>query len=105
MSNVKRDLLVDYIEEKIYPLTLSEKGKAKLAILLNRFNTEELYKAIDISFANYIKLDENGEYSSSSVNYFIEKIGGIAHNNSLPLIEQKNKAYNKYWSENIFLLG
>lgn len=81
-------------------------GKNNLSVLNNEFNVEDLKNAIDISYKNYIKLDDSGKIDSNSVDTFINKIGGIAHNNSLSPIEQKvkhikNYAKNKfaYWNE------
>lgn len=98
--------LIQYVEDKIQPYTLNSVGKNNLSVLNNEFNVEDLKNAIDISYKNYIKLDDNGEIDSKSVDTFINKIGGIAHNNSLSPIEQKvkhikNYAKNKfaYWNE------
>lgn len=98
--------LIQYVEDKIQPYTLNSIGKNNLSVLNNEFNVEDLKNAIDISYKNYIKLDDSGKIDSNSVDTFINKIGGIAHNNSLSPIEQKvkhikNYAKNKfaYWNE------
>lgn len=98
--------LIQYVEDKIQPYTLNNIGKNNLSVLNNEFNVEDLKNAIDISYKNYIKLDDSGKIDSNSVDTFINKIGGIAHNNSLSPIEQKvkhikNYAKNKfaYWNE------
>ena len=81
--------IINYIESKIKPHTLSEIGKSNIAVLLDEFSFDDLCSAVDTSFKTYIRLDKNGEPTQSSVAKFLEKIGGIAHNNSLSPIEQK----------------
>lgn len=100
--------LVEYVEDKIQPYTLNSIGKNNLSVLINEFSIEDLINAIDISYKNYITLDDNGNIDNNSVNTFLNKIGGIAHNNSLSPIEQKvkhikNYAKNKfaYWNEGV----
>ncbi len=44
---------------------------------------------MDISYNNYITIGSDGKPTSQSVDNFLSKIGGIAHNNSLAPIEQK----------------
>lgn len=100
------DSIVNYIHTKIMPITLSERGKSKISNLLNQFKKEELRNAIDIGYEVYVHFDENGEPTRDSVSNFLDKIGGIAHNNSLSPIDQKlrhlknigKKNFN-YWDE------
>lgn len=99
------EYLIDYIESKIKPYTLSEFGKNDISVLLNQFDLNKLIEAIDISYKNYIKFDEEQLLIKSSVSNFLNKIGGIAHNNSQTPIEQKlrhiknicNSKFN-YWN-------
>lgn len=100
--------LIEYVEDKIQPYTLNSIGKNNLSVLINEFSIEDLMSAIDISYKNYIKLDENGDIDNNSINTFLSKIGGIAHNNSLSPIDKKvnhikNYAKNKfsYWNEGV----
>lgn len=100
--------LVEYVEDKIQPYTLNKIGENDLSVLINEFSMEDLIKAIDISYKNYIELDENGDIDNNSINTFLSKIGGIAHNNSLSPIDKKvnhikNYAKNKfsYWNEGV----
>lgn len=100
--------LVEYVEDKIKPYTLNKIGENDLSVLINEFSMEDLIKAIDISYKNYIELDENGDIDNNSINTFLSKIGGIAHNNSLSPIDKKvnhikNYAKNKfsYWNEGV----
>lgn len=81
--------LIEYINNKINPLSLSEFGKNDISVLLQQFEFENLKEAIDISFKNYITFDENGNITKESVSIFLSKIGGIAHNNLLSPIEKK----------------
>lgn len=98
--------LINYIENKISPYTLNEIGKNDISVLLSEFDAEILIDAIDISYKNYIILDNEGKITGESINEFMQKIGGIAHNKTLSPIEQKlkhikNYARNKftYWNE------
>lgn len=98
--------LVEYVENKIQPYTLNNIGKNNLSVLINEFSMEDLINAIDISYKNYIILNNNGDIDRNSINTFLNKIGGIAHNNTLSPIDKKvnhikNYARNKfsYWNE------
>lgn len=51
--------LVEYVEDKIKPYTLNKIGENDLSVLINEFSMEDLIKAIDISYKNYIELDES----------------------------------------------
>ena len=81
--------LIEYINNKINPFSLSEFGKNDISVLLQQFDFENLKEAIDISFKNYINFDEDGNITRDSVQLFLSKIGGIAHNNQLPPIDKK----------------
>ena len=100
--------LVEYVEDKIQPYTLNKIVKNNLSVLINEFCMEDLINAIDISYKNYIELDENGDIDNNSINTFLSKIGGIAHNNTLSPIDKKinhikSYARNKfsYWNEGV----
>lgn len=84
-----KDYLIKYIEEKIKPYTLSDFGKNDVSIWINKFGLEKVIEAVDISYNNYIVIGTDGNPTSQSVDNFLSKIGGIAHNNSLSPIEQK----------------
>ena len=84
-----KDYLINYIEEKIKPHTLSDFGKTDVSIWLNKFGLETIIEAIDISYRNYIKIGDDGNPTFGSAANFLSKIGGIAHNNSLSPIDQK----------------
>lgn len=91
MTNTKSDLstVIEYIEKKIQPHILSEIEKNNISVLLEKFDVDELFSAIDISFKAYIKINEQGELTRVSIHNFLKKIGGIAHNNALPPLEKK----------------
>lgn len=84
-----KDYLINYIEEKIKPHTLSDFGKTDVSIWLKNFGLEKVIEAIDISYKNYIQLDDEGKPTYQSAGNFLSKIGGITYNNSLSPIEQK----------------
>lgn len=84
-----KDYLINYIEEKIIPYTLSDFGKTDVSLWINKFGLEKVIEAVDISYNNYITIGSDGKPTSQSVDNFLSKIGGIAHNNSLAPIEQK----------------
>lgn len=84
-----KDYLINYIEEKIIPYTLSDFGKTDVSLWINKFGLEKVIEAVDISYNNYITIGFDGKPTSQSVDNFLSKIGGIAHNNSLAPIEQK----------------
>lgn len=84
-----KDYLINYIEEKIVSYTLSDFGKTDVSLWINKFGLEKVIEAVDISYNNYITIGSDGKPTSQSVDNFLSKIGGIAHNNSLAPIEQK----------------
>lgn len=77
------------IIEKIYPHSLNETQKAKISQLTRKYEYDLLLECIDIAIVNYFRYDENGQVTKESVEYFIEKIAGIAYNKTLPPIEQE----------------
>ena len=96
------------IIEKIHPFSLNEKGRADIARLIAQYKYNTLKESIDIGVARYFKYDTNGNLIQESVDNFLNKIGGIAHNKSLPPIEQemlhlknKGKYTFRYWRDDI----
>ena len=77
------------INEKIHPFSLNEKGRADIARLVTQYKYDTLKECVDIGVANYFRYDDNGQLTQESVNNFLNKLGGIAHNKSLPPIEQE----------------
>ena len=95
-----------YLESKIFPFQLNETYKSKFNILNEKYDDEFLIKSIDIGYSKYIKLDKENIPTSSSANEFLDKLGGIAYNISLPPIDKqiryiKNVCKNKftYWND------
>lgn len=72
MNENEKDL-IEYINNKIAPFSLSEFGKNDISVLLQQFDFECLKEAIDISFKNYINFDENGNITNDSVQLFLKK--------------------------------
>ena len=66
-------LVVEYVEDKIQPYTLNKIGKNDLSVLINEFSMEDLIKAIDISYKNYIELDESCKKPTSYTGGFFRK--------------------------------
>lgn len=98
--------IIQYIEEKIKPITLNEIGKSNITVLLNKYGLDKLQESIDISFKNYISLNADGKINEDSVEMFLGKIGGIAYNNSLSPMDRainhiKNYGYKSfsYWND------
>ena len=94
------------INEKIHPFALSETGRSKIAILVNKFPHKLLVECIDIGVSTYFRYGENGELIEDSVAEFLEKLGGIAYNKSRPPIDKeiyhlKNKGRSlfDYWDD------
>ena len=86
--------VLKYLSAKIEPCRLTEKGKSKVSNMLKDFSKEDIIRAIDISVEQYLEY-ENEEPTIKSVNKVIDKIGGIAHNLSLPAIEKEfTRIYN-----------
>jgi hypothetical protein len=82
------DMITDYINSKITPLSLNESGKQSVAKWLKKFDTEKILDAVDISAKQYLKYD-NGELDKESAELFISKIGGVIVVKSLPPVKQK----------------
>ena len=96
------------INEKIHPFSLNEKGRADIARLTTQYSYDILKKCIDIGVAKYFRYDNDGSLLGESVDIFLNKLGGIAHNKSLPPIEQeilrlknKGKYTFRYWRDDI----
>lgn len=105
MAKKKIDTIVN---EKIYPFSLNEKGRADIARLTTQYSYDILKECIDIGVAKYFRYDNNGLLIKESVDNFLNKLGGIAHNKSLPPIEQeilhlknKGKYTFSYWQDDI----
>ena len=94
------------INEKIYPYSLNEKGKAYISQLTRKYNYDLLLECIDIGVATYFKYNQEGQVTQESAGVFLQKLGGIAYNKSRTLIDQevyhlKNKCKKRYsyWND------
>lgn len=93
------------INDKIYPFSLNERGKADLAQIIRKYPYELLVECIDIGVSKYFHYNENGELTQESVQTFLNKLGGIAYNKSRSPIDQeiyhlknKGKSLFSYWN-------
>lgn len=77
------------VRNKIQPYKLTESGSAAISLLVKRYPYELLLECIDIGVSLYFKYDETGKLTKESVNKFLDKLGGIAYNKSLPPVEQE----------------
>lgn len=93
---------INYIESKITPYKLNEYQKNTIKILFQKYSLEEIINSIDISFKKYISIDYNNNIMEDSINNFINKVGGIAYNNSKSPIEKK-KIYIRNYCKNKYL--
>ena len=99
------DEFISYIENRTYPYTLRENGKAHLSQLFRNYPEELLMECIDIGIESYFRYDDNGNLTRDSVSEFLNKLGGIAFNKSKSPVDQeidrlKNKGNYQfsYWN-------
>lgn len=96
---------IDYIEERTYPFTFLENGRAQLSDLFRKYPEALLLECVDIGIKQYFRYD-NGKLTQESVSQFINKLGGIAYNKSRSPIDQElyhiknlcKKSYT-YWND------
>ncbi len=103
LSNFDNDvveMISDYINSKIQPLSLNENGKKSVAKWLKKFDIEKILDAVDISAKQYLKF-ENGELDKESAELYLSKIGGVIVVKNLPPVKQK-LAYIKGTARNRF---
>lgn len=96
---------IEYIEERTYPYTFLENGRARLSELFRKYPEDLLLECIDIGISQYFQYDEKGNLTQNSVGIFLDKLGGIAYNKSRSPIDQevyhlknKGKANFAYWN-------
>lgn len=82
-------MLVEYLESKIKPYKLSEKGKNNLENLLKNFKFLEVINAIDTGIEKYLKYEPSGKLIQESIESLLEKLGGILGFQKLSPIKQK----------------
>jgi hypothetical protein len=99
------DMIVEYIDNKISPLTLNENGKQTVTKWLKKFATDKILDGIDDAAKQYLKFDD-GNVTKDSAEHFLEKVGGVIVVKGMPPVKQKI-AYIKgiarnrfsYWDE------
>lgn len=98
--------LIKYIEERSYPYTFRENGRAKLSSLSREYPGSLLLECVDIGISQYFRYDEKGNLIQESVSEFLNKLGGIAYNKSRTPVDQeiyhiKNlcKKIYAYWND------
>ena len=80
---------IAYIEERAYPYTFLENGRARLSELHRKYSEALLLECIDIGIKQYFRYDADGKLSQASVSEFLNKLGGIAYNKSRSPIDQE----------------
>lgn len=81
--------LVDYINGKIEPYSLSKKGEKDVRVAVKKSNFTDALNAVDETFDHYVTYDNGEDLNRDSVGKFIGKIGGYLYINSLPPVEQE----------------
>ena len=97
---------IAYVEERAYPYTFLENGRARLSELHRKYSESLLLECIDIGIKQYFRYDTEGKLSQASVSEFLNKLGGIADNKSRSPIDQElyhiknlcKKTYS-YWND------
>lgn len=84
-----QESITTIINQVISPYSLNRKGEAKVTLLENQYSYDLLIECIKISACTYLQYDENDNPLQDSICVFLDKIGGIAHNKSLPPIEKE----------------
>lgn len=96
---------IEYIEERTYPFTFLENGRAQLSELFRIYSEPLLLECIDIGIKQYFRYDD-GKLTQESVSQFLSKLGGIAYNKSRSPVDQElyhiknlcKKSYS-YWND------
>ena len=99
-DNDVTDMIVDYINNKIKPLSLNENGKRNVSEWLRKFSTEEILDGVDEGAKKYLKYD-NDELNKESAELFLSKIAGVIIVKGMPPVKQK-VAYIKGIARNRF---
>ncbi|TXF91048.1 HNH endonuclease [Neolewinella aurantiaca] len=95
------EMISEYVESRIKPFTLSEKGTLGLENHIKKFGVNDLLNGIDVGLEKYLKYNSGGELEQSSVETFLDKLGGIIAIQNMPPIKQK-LAYIKGIARNRF---
>lgn len=106
MNSETCEKIITIINERIAPFSLNKKGEADIACLATQYSYELLVDCINIGVSRYFQYDENGKLTDESVTEFLNKLGGIAFNQSkspiekeiLHLVNRGNALFN-YWDK------
>lgn len=100
--------LIDYINGKIEPYSLTKQGTQNVRKAIRKSNFTTALDAIDETFDHYITYDNGEDINKASVDEFISKIGGYLYINSLPPVEKEMyhilnscKARFRWWDQQI----
>lgn len=80
--------LIDYIDGKIEPFSLTKQGVHNLRKAIGKSNFTSALDAIDETYNHYVFFDGD-DIVKSSVDEFLDKIGGYLYINSLPPVEKE----------------
>ena len=81
--------LIEYLNLKIAPFSLSDEGKKNIANMYNKYPTNLIIESVDIGVKQYLAYDENNNPTKVSIGTFLDKLGGILYNKSKSPIEQE----------------
>lgn len=84
----KEITLINYINDKIKPYSLTTSAENDVILLLKKYTLSLLIECVDISLSTYISYGKEGKPNQDSIDEAIRKIGGIAYNKSLSPIDQ-----------------
>jgi hypothetical protein len=82
-------MVIEYIESKIKPYTISDFGKKKLERVLNKYVLEEVLEAVTVAESRYLRYGDDEVLEQSSVANFITKITGTLVNSKRSPVDQK----------------
>lgn len=99
-DNDVSEMIAEYINSKIKPLSLNETGTASVRDWLKKFSTEKILDGIDEAGKKYFKY-ENGELTKDSAELFLSKVPAVIAVKQMPPIKQK-LAYIKGIARNRF---
>lgn len=83
LVNIKADstnMLVEYLNSLIAPLSISTIGRQHIEELVGKFGISEILDAMDVAWKQYAKFDDEAKPTRESIGKIIDKIGGIVIN-------------------------
>lgn len=78
-----------YVNAKIKPFTISDSAYDKIKLLLKKHEVNAVLEAVDVAATRYLRFGHDGNLTRESASEFIDKIGGVLFNKSLPPVAQK----------------